>query len=376
MIDRLDRDFDRRLAEAEESARSLVHAAAIAEPMRGEFRDDLARQLRAIAPRPAAPPARLRLGWGWLGFSPTRAGVALALAASLVVAGSIAYPRLTANADASALVNQVQNAAEVVPVGQVRHVVTTFTGYPTPKGSGTLEQWFGNLGGRDVTRQVGPAGDVSVVDPSDTLWIALPGGNTVIKMLHVSGRFPMPTPNRVALNGVRANFAQPRVTGHTSVNGRPATELEFVRRLPTHVDGPTVVAAPGKAAGELAARGAPPAPSGAASSEGGHGVLLLADDSAPPVPFSAALEGGSIVTDLVVDDQSHQILQGTEVTRDKAGRVVGTMSWRITTDELLDAAQAPSNLFTFVVPAGARVDVQDPPPTASGTWTMRVVSAP
>src|SRR5262249_2610019 len=167
-------------------------------------------------------------------------------------------------------------------------------------GSGSLEQWFGTVDGRDVTRQIGPAGDVTVVDASDTLWIAFPGGDHVIKMLHVSGRFPMPTPNRVALHGVGAKFAlnaaQARVTGHTSVNGRPATEIEFVQRMPTHVDGPTVVPAPGKAVG-----GGPTAvaaPEKAAGEPAGrqHPVTLIVDDGGPAVPFSGALAGGSVVT--------------------------------------------------------------------------------
>jgi hypothetical protein len=344
MINEFDHDFDQRQAEAEESTRNLVRPA-IAGPMRGEFRADLARQLRAIAPRPATPGAPLRPSWSWLGFSPARVGLGLALVASLIVTGSIAYPRLTANADASAVVSQVQNATEAVPAGQVRHVVTTYTGYPKPTRTGTLEQWFGTVDGRDVTRQVGPAGDVTVVDASDTLWIALPGGEHVIKMLHVSGRFPMPTPNRVALYGVGAklalNGAQSRVTGHTSVNGRPATEIEFVQPMPTHVDGPTAVAAPGMAAG-----GGPtavPAPDKSADEPTGrkHPVTLIVDDGGPAVPFSGALAGGSVVTDMVVDDESHQILRGTEVTRDNAGTTLDTMGWKVTTDELVSAAQVP-----------------------------------
>src|SRR5262249_14145409 len=148
--------------------------------------------------------------------------------------------------------------------------------------SGTLEQWFGAVDGRDVTRQIGPSGDVTVVDASDTLWIALPGGEHVIKMLHVSGRFPMPTPNRLALYGVGAqlalNGAQPRVTGHITVTGRPAPEIEFVQRMPTHFDGPTAVPAPGKSAATAVA-----APEKAAGEPAGrlHPVTLIVDDGGP-----------------------------------------------------------------------------------------------
>jgi hypothetical protein len=362
MSNRSDHELDRQLAEFEERVRPLVQAASPAKPMRAEFRADLARELRATTPRPVVSGAGPRLRWGWPRFSPARVGGVLSLVASLIVAGSIAYPQMAANADASALVSQVQDATEAVPVGQVRHVVTTFTGYPEANGSGTLDQWFGSVGGRDVTRQIGPGGDVTVVDPSDTLWIELPGGNHVIEMLHVSGRFPMPTPNRVALNGVGARSAQPRVTGHTSVHGRPATELEFVQRLPTHVDRPTAVFRPGTAGGQRAGRK--------------HPVTLIVDDGGPAVLFVEMLAGGSVVTDVVVDDASHQILRGAEVTKDKAGTAVNTLRWEVTTDELVSAAQVPPELFTFIVPAGVRVDVQDAPPEGSGTWIMRQVNAP
>jgi hypothetical protein len=66
------------------------------------------------------------------------------------------------------------------------------------------------------------------------------------------------------------------------------------------------------------------------------------------------------VSELVVDDQTHVIVQGRVVSRDSAGHVFGTTDWRVTGDELVPASGVAADLFTFVPAPGTVVTEVQP----------------
>jgi hypothetical protein len=129
------------------------------------------------------------------------------------------------------------------------------------------------------------------------------------------------------------------VIGHTTVDGRPATRIELVSELPR----------------ELGTGG--PATTRAAAPGDTSDVVFFSSSSglvaAPP-------SGGSLVSELVVDDQTHEIVQGRVVSKDSSGHVFGTTDWRVTIDELVPASSVRSDLFTFVAPPGAVVTEVQP----------------
>ena len=91
------------------------------------------------------------------------------------------------------MVNDMQNAVELAPAGQVRHLVTTYTTSPAVQGSSThrLEQWFGTVDGRPVSRQTGLLGETTVLDASGTGWQSFARSNQVIKLPNASAsNFP------------------------------------------------------------------------------------------------------------------------------------------------------------------------------------------
>ena len=246
---------------------------------------------------------------------------------------------------------QILNAADVIPAGSVRHIVTTYTMSPALRGNAapTLDQWFGNVQGRLTTRQTGLMGETVVLDASGIRWTAFPGTNEVLKLSGGPGDFPMLTPNRVALDSIGAGGSQPRVTGHTTVNGRAATILELVRSWPALSDQP-----PGAQPGAGVAVGA-------VASAPGKEVFAFSRGSGSMV-VAMSPQGGTVVSELVVDDQTHQILRGHAVSKDPAGNVVGTTDWAIVTDALVDASLAPADLFVFTPAPGTTV--REPAPGA------------
>jgi len=267
--------------------------------------------------------------------------------------------------DAGALLNQVQNAGDVVPPGRVRHVVTTYSVSPEvgPHRAATLGQWVGNAGGRLVTRQTGWLGETTVVDAAGVRWVQFQGGNEVVKVPGGAGVPPIQTPNRAALSGIGGG-SQPHVVGRTTVNGRAATIMELTRTvapLPPAPDRPA--GSPGlgiaiQPTGATDSNEAPP-----------RDVFgFFAEESGAVVRIAPS--GGTVVSQLVVDDETHQIVQGRAVSRDQDNREVGTTDWRVTTDELLDAARVQPDLFTFTAPSGA--PVREVAPGAPVTFNMRV----
>ena len=336
---------DPHFSDTERRAAALIRATSDVQPMRATFPAELRGRL-AVTMQEQPP----RLGWRErLDFSvwPARAGLAVGLAALVALAVPAIYPWFTPGVDAHELMNQVQNAGEIVPTGRVRHVVTTYAmtpGLPGGRNSATLEQWFGNANGRLVTRQTGLLGENQLVDAAGTAWHWFPAANEVLKTVGGGEGLPAQTPNRAVIEGIGGRDAQPRVVGHTTVNGRPATTLELTRTLPSME---TEIARDARGRG-IVATGTPGvvgmAPDVIAFTKDTSGMMLVV----PP-------SGGTIVSQLVVDDESRQIMRGHAVSRDQAGTVVGTTDWQISMDELLDAARVPADLFVFTAPPGSTV---------------------
>jgi hypothetical protein len=332
-------DLDRQLADLEAAVGRLVRAAFGQASPRAGFADELRTSL-------AAPGTLRRDGSTWVLRYLPRRPVWAALAAGLV--GLVIFlplaQKLTPEVDARALVNDMQNAVELVPAGQVRHLVTTYTTSPALQGSTThrLEQWFATVDGRPVSRQTGLLGETTVLDASGTGWQAFARSSQVVKLPNASAsNFPALNPNRMTLDAIGAGGARPRVLGRTTVDGRPATRLELLSELP-HELGTSLAPAAG-------VRAQPP---------GADGDIIFVSSSAGLVAMPPG--GGSLTSELVVDDRTHEIVQGHVVSKDTAGRVFGTTDWRVTTDELLPAASVASDLFTFVPPAGTTVTELQP----------------
>jgi hypothetical protein len=250
--------------------------------------------------------------------------------------------KLTPEVDARALVNDMQNAIARVPAGQVRHLVTTYTTSPAVQGRTThrLEQWFGTVDGRPVSRQTGLLGETTVLDASGTGWQAFARSNQVMKLPSATAStFPALNPNRMTLDAVGAAGAQSRVIGRTTLAGRPASRLELVSALPDELGASEGAGVPAQVPGDVS-------------------DVVYFSSSAGLVAAPAG--GGSLVSELVVDDQTREIVQGHVVSKDTAGRVFGTTDWRVTTDELVPASSVSSDLFTFVPPAGAAVTELQP----------------
>src|SRR5204863_68755 len=93
---------------------------------------------------------------------------------------------------------------------------------------------FGNAAGRLVTRQTGLLRETTVVDVAGMSWISFQGSNEVVKI--ASGGPPILTPNRAVMNGIGAGEVQPRVVGHTTVNGRAAPIREVAPGAPVTFD--------------------------------------------------------------------------------------------------------------------------------------------
>jgi hypothetical protein len=291
-----------------------------------------------------------RLGWRErldFGVWPARAGLAVGLAALVALAVPAIYPWFTPGVDAHELMNQVQNAGEIVPAGRVRHEATTYSmtpGFPGGRNSATVEQWFGNANGRLVARSTGLLGDSKLVDAAGTAWHWFPSSHEVLKTVGGGDNLPAQTPNRAVIDGIGGPGAQPRVVGQTTVNGRSATTLELTRTFPSMAN---EIARDARGRG-IVASGTPGvvgmAPDVFAFTKDTSGMILVV----PPT-------GGTMVSQLVVDDETRQIMRGHAVSRDQAGTVVGTTDWQVTTDELLDAARVPADLFVFTAPPGSTV---------------------
>jgi len=328
-------ELDARLAAAEAEIQPMMHALAAQGPAREEFVDDLQRRL---ALEIVEPPSR---GW-WASLAgrgrrgPVRAAIAASLAVVLFATGGLLYPRFTPAVDARALLEQAQQVPGVTGVGQVRHVVTTYTMSPSfqPGRSQTLDQWFGNVDGRLVARQTGMMGELTVLDTNGTGWIWVAENQEALKLPSGGKGIPLRTPNQVALDGVGAAQSQARVTGHTTVNGRAATIVELTRTLPAmgFRDMQIQQANPGAA------------PQVFAFAENDSGAMVVISP-----------QGGTMVSEVVVDDQTHQVVRGHTVSKDPTGAIAGTTDWQVTVDQTTAASQAPAGLFTFTVPAGATV---------------------
>jgi len=280
---------------------------------------------------------------------PVRAGLAAAAAIAIVLGVGVLAPRLTPQVDATELMNAVQNASEIVPAGSVRHIITSYTMSPAVDGksSRTIEQWFGNVEGKLVTHQNGLLGETTVIDSTGTRWTLFPSQKVVMKVAD-GGNLPLMTPNRLAMSGIGADGSQPRVTGHTTVNGKPATILELTRTLPSFPLR-TGNSGLGQAPAGIGVRVPGPNPS-----SDGPAVAMFMDAGATVLAIPPG-GGGMSISNLTVDDQTRQILAGHAVSKDASGAIYGTTDWSVTTDETKMVAQASSDLFAFTPPAGATV---------------------
>lgn len=401
-------DLDRQIAEDEAVIRPLVQDATRSHEARESFVATLGCDLRAASarppgrlPRPLELTVALRVASPWQGRVMVAAALAVALAGAATLGTLV--PRFTTDVNAAQLLAEVQKASIAVPAGQVQHVVTTYTMNPPIDGSSThtLEQWFGNDNGQQVSHQTDLMGTTSVVDATGTGWVIPPQGNQVLKLPSGTvGKLPLGLPGPAALSDLTAPIAgaQPRVTGQTTVNGQRATTVEV--SLPLPQVGVGLPATPGAAATTCPS----PAPNGSTCAVGsGGGTVSSAGLSACPTPTTSgnacywiarsksggappALDStppsvaqalfapqglgtfvtvppsgiGSIVADLTVDSETYQILEGHIVSKDQSGNVVGTTDWTVATDELLPLASVPSDLFTFTPPVGATVTTVQP----------------
>ena len=331
--------LDRQLADLEADVGPVVRSAFGEASLRAGFADELRASLAA-----PGPPGRNVRAWlpRRLPLRPVCAVAAAGLAGLITVAALT--QKLTPEVDARALVNDMQNAIELVPAGQVRHLVTTYTTRPAVQGQTThrLEQWFASVDGRPVSRQTGLLGETTVLDLAGTGWQTFARSNQVLKLPNAAAsNFPALNPNRMTLDAVGATAARARVIGHTTVEGRPATRLELVSELPREL-GIDETAQPG-------ARGQAP----------GHQADLVFFSSSSGL-VAAPPGGGSLESELVVDDRTREIVQGHVVSKDTADRVFGTTDWRVTTDELVPALSVAADLFTFTPPAGTVVTELQP----------------
>jgi hypothetical protein len=124
--------LDRQLAELEARVGPVVRSAFGEASLRAGFADDLRASLAAAGPprRDARTVVLHRLP-----RRPVWAAVAAGLVGIITVV-TLTHT-LTPEVDARALVNDMQNAIELVPAGQVRHLVTTYITSPAVQGQTT-----------------------------------------------------------------------------------------------------------------------------------------------------------------------------------------------------------------------------------------------
>ena len=328
---------------------SLLHDELAGASPRPAFAAELEQRIFASATPLAVSRRRFLAQWP--------AKVAIAAGVATVVAGGagVLLPRLTPEADAKEIVAKAQDASEPVPTGKVRHVTTTYTissSLPQPSkgpslnGTRTIEQWFGSGG---VIRQTGMLGETIVIDSSGTQWSTLPDGLTVVKIAK-SPKFPVPAaPNKFALDQLDASGQQAKLAGHTTVNGRAATLVQLTKPLPTASTLTTSSPPPPAEANAVFLKPGPDKAGFIRLEANSTGMLIIGDGT-----------GGSAITALTVDDQTHQILKGQTTSTNGAGQVIGQTHWELDRDELVDASSLPADFFTFKVPTGATV--QEPKP--------------
>src|SRR5262245_6312179 len=109
--------------------------------------------------------------------------------------------------------------------------------------------------------------------------------------------------NQATLDGIAPGGAQSRVLGQLAFNGRSATRLQLISTLP-YPSVPT----PDAHAGAAVASPIPPVGVSPTS-----GFLFSATSQS----------GGTLRSELVVDDSTHEILQGHTLSLDSDGVIVG-----------------------------------------------------
>ena len=336
--------LDDPLLEVESELAPLVQTAAKRHAMRRDFIDELETKLavfmseeRDVRRRRPLPTWR---STGWMHEWRWHAALAGGAAAAIVALTVLLYPRLTPEVDASALVAAVENATDSVPSGSVLHVVTTYRLSPPIDGlaAPTIEQWFGDINGHPAVRRTGLQGEAMIVDSSGTSWTFAPGRPQVVRVPPEASHFSPAAFNRATLDGILPGTpAQARVVGHTTINGRPATTLQLTGTLPT----PQM---PTQRAQSPATADPSPVP-----------VIGVGTSSGFLFRTTSSAGGGTLISELEVDDASHEILKGRSVSVDPTGATVGTAEWSITTYELVPVSQTPANLFVVTPSADSQI---------------------
>lgn len=289
-----------------------IRQAVVQGPHRFAFGDELEQRLRVLIDTKAGisqhetPMAAAASRAGGRG---TRHRIRLSLAglagAAVVILGVLALSERSATpTTAQQILRRADGAASVVPDGKVRHIIRQYTTsqtlppgaifHPAPDYTPTYtqEMWLKKGTTHTLMRNQGgpgnPMNPMAIVG-ENTIWRVFPGG-----AVHESPYDPSIEQSIMPTHLPQGKDVH--ILGHSVLNGRRVIEIE---------------------------------------------------ESGDTTAISKDLQ--TTVT-LWIDEQTYQTLQShTTTVQDFAGAGQATMeiAWTITTDELLDTAQVPSDLFTL-----------------------------